>query len=129
MIIPSTATCKWINVYDVPDSRLPEINLRPWGSLLKDLEEGNRRTRWINREPYAYWKGNPVVAETRMDLLKSNVSEKEDWNARVFAQFISVFCLSYSIYLIVLSTLDPIRFVAIVFMYSSCSVVVLDVSN
>lgn len=64
----------------------PEINIRPWGSLLKDLEEGNMRTRWIDREPYAYWKGNPVVAETRMDLLKCNVSEKQDWNARVFAQ-------------------------------------------
>ncbi|KVI04708.1 Lipopolysaccharide-modifying protein [Cynara cardunculus var. scolymus] len=64
----------------------PEINIRPWGSLLKDLEEGNMRTKWIDREPYAYWKGNPVVAETRMDLLKCNVSEKEDWNARVFAQ-------------------------------------------
>ncbi|KAI3729102.1 hypothetical protein L6452_17751 [Arctium lappa] len=69
---------------------MPEINLRPWGSLLKDLEEGNRRTRWIDREPYAYWKGNPIVAETRMDLLKCNVFEKEDWNARVFVQFIEV---------------------------------------
>ncbi|KAD2805485.1 hypothetical protein E3N88_38862 [Mikania micrantha] len=64
----------------------PEINIKPWGSLLKELEEGNMRTKWIDREPYAYWKGNPVVAETRMDLLKCNVSEKQDWNARVYAQ-------------------------------------------
>lgn len=64
----------------------PEINIKPWGSLLKDLNEGNTRSKWIDREPYAYWKGNPVVAETRMDLLKCNVSEKQDWNARVYAQ-------------------------------------------
>ncbi|KAM7494489.1 hypothetical protein LguiB_029098 [Lonicera macranthoides] len=64
----------------------PEINIKPWGSLLKELKEGNTRKRWIDREPYAYWKGNPVVAETRMDLMKCNVSEKQDWNARVYAQ-------------------------------------------
>ncbi|KAM0047335.1 putative protein xylosyltransferase [Helianthus debilis subsp. tardiflorus] len=64
----------------------PEINIKPWGSLLKELEEGNTRTKWIDREPYAYWKGNPIVAETRMDLLKCNVSDKQDWNARVYAQ-------------------------------------------
>ncbi|GKA97024.1 O-glucosyltransferase Rumi [Tanacetum coccineum] len=64
----------------------PEINIRPWGSLLKDLEEGNTRTKWVDREPYAYWKGNPIVAETRMDLLKCNVSDQQDWNARVYAQ-------------------------------------------
>ncbi|CAH1430278.1 unnamed protein product [Lactuca virosa] len=64
----------------------PEINIKPWGSLLKELNEGNTRSKWIDREPYAYWKGNPIVAETRMDLLKCNVSEKQDWNARVYAQ-------------------------------------------
>nr|KAJ0191104.1 hypothetical protein LSAT_V11C800391970 [Lactuca sativa] len=64
----------------------PEINIKPWGSLLKELNEGNTRSKWVDREPYAYWKGNPVVADTRMDLLKCNVSEKQDWNARVYAQ-------------------------------------------
>lgn len=70
----------------------PEINIKSWGSLLKDLEEGNSRISWMDREPYAYWKGNPVVAETRMDLLKCNVSDKQDWNARVYAQVTSVDC-------------------------------------
>ncbi|KAM2975870.1 hypothetical protein FF1_001982 [Malus domestica] len=63
-----------------------EINIKPWELLLKDLEEGNNRSKWIDREPYAYWKGNPFVAETRKDLLKCNVSEQTDWNARVYAQ-------------------------------------------
>lgn len=54
--------------------------------MSKDLKEGNKRTRWTEREPYAYWKGNPAVAATRMDLLKCNVSDKQDWNARVYAQ-------------------------------------------
>lgn len=64
----------------------PEINIKPWEALSKDLREGNTRSRWTDREPYAYWKGNPVVAATRMDLLKCNVSDKHDWNARVYAQ-------------------------------------------
>ncbi|KAL8133937.1 hypothetical protein AgCh_009122 [Apium graveolens] len=40
----------------------------------------------MNRDHFSYWKGNPVVTETRMNLLKCNVSEKQVWNARVYAQ-------------------------------------------
>ncbi|XP_047965363.1 protein O-glucosyltransferase 1-like [Salvia hispanica] len=64
----------------------PEINIKPWEALSKELKEGNTRTQWRDREPYAYWKGNPLVAATRMDLLKCNVSDKQDWNARIYAQ-------------------------------------------
>ncbi|KAF5743535.1 putative KDEL motif-containing protein 1 precursor [Tripterygium wilfordii] len=63
-----------------------EINIKPWEALLEDLKEGNKRRKWVQREPYAYWKGNPSVAATRQELLKCNVSEKQDWNARVYAQ-------------------------------------------
>lgn len=66
----------------------PEINMKPWGNLLKDLKEGNNRTKWMEREPYAYWKGNPLVAETRRDLLTCNVSDVQDWNARLFVQVV-----------------------------------------
>lgn len=65
-----------------------EVNIKPWESLLKELREGNQRTKWINREPYAYWKGNPMVAETRQDLMKCNVSEEHEWNARLYVQVI-----------------------------------------
>ncbi|KAI8029382.1 hypothetical protein LOK49_LG01G01483 [Camellia lanceoleosa] len=64
----------------------PEINIKPWEGLLEDLKGGNKRKRWMEREAYAYWKGNPIVAATRMDLLKCNVSDKHDWGARVYAQ-------------------------------------------
>lgn len=40
----------------------------------------------MDREPYAYWKGNPAVAVTRQELLNCNVSDKQDWNARVYIQ-------------------------------------------
>ncbi|CAI0403336.1 unnamed protein product [Linum tenue] len=63
-----------------------EIDIKPWQMLLPELKEGNTRTKWENRQPYAYWKGNPDVAETRLDLMKCNVSEKQDWNARVYRQ-------------------------------------------
>ncbi|KAJ8536771.1 hypothetical protein K7X08_035172 [Anisodus acutangulus] len=64
----------------------PEINIKPWETLSKDLKKGTKKIKWTDREPYAFWKGNPIVAETRMDLLKCNVSEKQDWSARVYAQ-------------------------------------------
>ncbi|KAK4436300.1 O-glucosyltransferase rumi [Sesamum alatum] len=64
----------------------PEINIKPWEALTEELKEGNKRSTWTDREPHAYWKGNPTVAPTRMDLLKCNVTDKQDWGARVFAQ-------------------------------------------
>ncbi|KAJ0048583.1 hypothetical protein Pint_15178 [Pistacia integerrima] len=65
----------------------PEINIRPWDSILREMKEGNNvKSKWIEREPYAYWKGNPFVAETRKDLLTCNVSDKQDWNARLYVQ-------------------------------------------
>ncbi|KFK27674.1 hypothetical protein AALP_AA8G414000 [Arabis alpina] len=63
-----------------------EVNIKPWESLLKELREGNKRSDWVNREPYAYWKGNPMVAETRQDLMKCNVTDEHEWNARLYAQ-------------------------------------------
>ncbi|XP_038875857.1 protein O-glucosyltransferase 1-like isoform X2 [Benincasa hispida] len=64
----------------------PEINIKPWESILKDIKEGKKKTEWMKREPYAYWKGNPSVAYTRRDLLKCNVTHKQDWNARLYRQ-------------------------------------------
>ncbi|KAH0702673.1 hypothetical protein KY290_019772 [Solanum tuberosum] len=63
-----------------------EINIKPWQDLLKDLDKGNKMQRWLNREPYAYWKGNPEVAEKRMELVKCNVTENQESNARIYVQ-------------------------------------------
>ncbi|KAI4315398.1 hypothetical protein L6164_028213 [Bauhinia variegata] len=63
-----------------------EINIKPWEHLLKEIKKGNEKKKWIDKEPYAYWKGNPFVAKTRQDLLKCNVSETRDWNARLYVQ-------------------------------------------
>jgi len=71
-----------------------EVNIKPWHILLGELKEGNKKIPWLNREPYAYWKGNPSVAETREDLMKCNVSEKQDWNARLYAQVLYIILFS-----------------------------------
>ncbi|XP_059458927.1 uncharacterized protein LOC132188480 [Corylus avellana] len=63
-----------------------EINIRPWGTMLWGLREANKRIRWKDRKPYAFWKGNPSTSGRRADLMKCNVSDKQDWNARVYAQ-------------------------------------------
>jgi hypothetical protein len=69
----------------------PEINIKPWDALQKELNGGNKRVKWLNREPYAYWKGNPDVAVTRQELVKCNVSSEHEWNARIYKQ---VLCFS-----------------------------------
>ncbi|XAR63085.1 Protein xylosyltransferase [Bertholletia excelsa] len=63
-----------------------EINIRPWRHVLEDIKEGNKRTKWEDRVPLAYWKGNPTVAPTRGDLMKCNVSEKDNWNTLLYVQ-------------------------------------------
>ncbi|KAK0582891.1 hypothetical protein LWI29_030854 [Acer saccharum] len=60
-----------------------ETNIRPWEGILKDIKEGNKRTKWKDRVPYAYWKGNPRVSYSRADLMKCNASE---WNSRLYVQ-------------------------------------------
>ncbi|KAK9202362.1 hypothetical protein WN944_017572 [Citrus x changshan-huyou] len=63
-----------------------ETNIRPWSNVLKDIEEGNKRTKWKERVPYAYWRGNPNVSPIRKELMTCNVSDKNDWNTRLYVQ-------------------------------------------
>ncbi|KAI8022796.1 hypothetical protein LOK49_LG03G02290 [Camellia lanceoleosa] len=62
----------------------PELQIKPWEALSKDLEEGNQRVKWIDRIPYAYWKGNPRVSLVRKELLKCNLTDQQDWGALVY---------------------------------------------
>ncbi|XP_027082191.1 uncharacterized protein [Coffea arabica] len=64
----------------------PEIAIKPWEQLSKDLKEGNERMQWVDKEPQAYWKGNAKLTLSRKDLLRCNVSGKQDWNARIYQQ-------------------------------------------
>ncbi|KAJ7951123.1 O-glucosyltransferase rumi-like [Quillaja saponaria] len=63
-----------------------ETNIKPWRNVLKDIQEGNKMTKWEDRVPYAYWRGNPNVASTRRDLMKCNVSKENDWNTLLYIQ-------------------------------------------
>ncbi|KAL3517147.1 hypothetical protein ACH5RR_024049 [Cinchona calisaya] len=63
-----------------------EANINPWRNILKDIKEGNEKVKWKDREPYAYWKGNPHVAPWRGDLMTCNPTDKDDWNTRLFIQ-------------------------------------------
>ncbi|KAJ4953727.1 hypothetical protein NE237_030559 [Protea cynaroides] len=64
----------------------PEINIKPWETLSKELKEANERSRWIQREPYAFWKGNPSTSKSRQDLMKCNPTDKQDWKVRAYTQ-------------------------------------------
>ncbi|KAH7522674.1 hypothetical protein FEM48_Zijuj07G0163700 [Ziziphus jujuba var. spinosa] len=63
-----------------------ETNIRPWSIVLEDIKEGNKKTKWKDRIPYAYWRGNPHVTPTRKDLLSCNSSQESDWNTRLYIQ-------------------------------------------
>jgi len=64
----------------------PELNIKPWEALRREIEEGNAMASWTDRAPYAYWKGNPNVGAGRRFLLRCNTSGNRDWNARIYAQ-------------------------------------------
>ncbi|XP_051121125.1 uncharacterized protein LOC127244666 [Andrographis paniculata] len=61
----------------------PEVNIKPWEELKEELKEANERIKWIDREPYAYWKGNARLGP-RKDLIKCNASNGQDWKARIY---------------------------------------------
>ncbi|XVF80038.1 hypothetical protein PTKIN_Ptkin15bG0038400 [Pterospermum kingtungense] len=63
-----------------------EVNIKPWEETLKAIKEGRKKINWENRAPSAYWKGNPYVSVDREDLLKCNLSDKYDWNVRLYSQ-------------------------------------------
>ncbi|KAL9254564.1 O-glucosyltransferase rumi-like protein [Drosera capensis] len=61
----------------------PEVNIKPWVPLMKDIEEENMRANWTNKEPYAFWKGN-LYTGPRQKLGKCN--SINDWNAAIHGQ-------------------------------------------
>ncbi|KQK03373.2 O-glucosyltransferase rumi [Brachypodium distachyon] len=66
----------------------PELSIRPWAPLMEDFVRENKALPWRNRQPYAFWKGNPEVSDVRRDLFKCNndSANGKDWNARLFWQ-------------------------------------------
>ncbi|AQK57939.1 uncharacterized protein LOC100283078 [Zea mays] len=69
----------------------PEVNIRPWAPLLEEMAAEMGRLPWADREPYAYWKGNPTVSAERADLRRCNDSSSsggtrvfwQDWGAAI----------------------------------------------
>ncbi|XP_016464518.2 uncharacterized protein LOC107787454 [Nicotiana tabacum] len=63
-----------------------ETNIRPWRSMVKNIKEGNKRSSWKERIPFAYWRGNPNVSPIRKDLMKCNVTPKQNWDTLLYIQ-------------------------------------------
>ncbi|CAO2835098.1 unnamed protein product [Amaranthus hypochondriacus] len=61
----------------------PEINIKGWEELKKDLEEGNKRIPWMERLPFAFWKGNAFMGD-RIKLIECNSTDQ--WNAHIATQ-------------------------------------------
>ncbi|KAL3517148.1 hypothetical protein ACH5RR_024050 [Cinchona calisaya] len=61
-----------------------EINIKPWEILKKDLKQSSDKVKWMDREPYAYWKGNTLLGPARRDLVKCNASKNKEWNTRIY---------------------------------------------
>ncbi|KAJ7962355.1 O-glucosyltransferase rumi-like [Quillaja saponaria] len=61
-----------------------ETNIKPWSQLLEEIVEGNKRTKWKDRVPFAYWRGNPDVG--RKDLMACRGSNEKEWNTHLYVQ-------------------------------------------
>ncbi|KAF8652412.1 hypothetical protein HU200_062741 [Digitaria exilis] len=65
----------------------PEVNIRPWAPFLEEVVRESRSMPWKDREPYAFWKGNPDVGGLRGELMRCNNSHgSKDWNTRLVRQ-------------------------------------------
>ncbi|RCV20618.1 LOW QUALITY PROTEIN: hypothetical protein SETIT_4G071100v2 [Setaria italica] len=64
----------------------PEKNIRPWSQMLEEMRRESERVQWPERQPYAYWKGKLHVYRIRHELRRCNVSNDQEWNARLFTQ-------------------------------------------
>ncbi|XP_074585719.1 uncharacterized protein LOC141841441 [Curcuma longa] len=64
----------------------PETNIKPWAPLMEEMKQVNEEMKWVDREPYAFWKGNPTMGSNRQELLQCNVTRERDWNARIYTQ-------------------------------------------
>jgi hypothetical protein len=62
----------------------PEIGTPTWETLVKEIVNVSREVKWEDRDPTAYWKGNPTVANVRRDLMKCK--NKRNWNGRLYVQ-------------------------------------------
>ncbi|KAJ4773695.1 O-glucosyltransferase rumi-like protein (DUF821) [Rhynchospora pubera] len=63
-----------------------ELNIKPWDIFLEEIRNASESLKWKDRAPYAFWKGNTQVAKSRQDLMRCNLSNGHDWNARLFEQ-------------------------------------------
>jgi hypothetical protein len=67
----------------------PEVSVRPWAPLLKEMANETRGLPWSEREPYAFWKGNPGVSAARGDLFRCDSTRdhikvfRQDWGAAI----------------------------------------------
>ncbi|KAH1199728.1 hypothetical protein GmHk_18G053016 [Glycine max] len=60
-----------------------ELAIKPWEALLQNIDEGNKKIKWKDRLPYAFWKGNTWVSHKRNDLTKCNASDQHDSYAQI----------------------------------------------
>ncbi|GLJ32060.1 hypothetical protein SUGI_0645550 [Cryptomeria japonica] len=61
-----------------------ELQIPPWDRLVQEIRNGSQRIKWENRDPTAYWKGNPWVSPKRVDLMKCKKSP--NWNGKLYTQ-------------------------------------------
>ncbi|EPS69952.1 hypothetical protein M569_04809 [Genlisea aurea] len=61
-----------------------EVNIKPWKKILEEIREENMKTKWEEREPYAFWRGNPDVGAVRRELMACAPTPERDWNARLY---------------------------------------------
>ncbi|XP_057828366.2 uncharacterized protein LOC131039592 isoform X2 [Cryptomeria japonica] len=61
-----------------------ELQIPPWNRTMQDIQNRNQQVNWPNRDPTAYWKGNPFVSPKRLDLMMC--SGIPNWNGRLYIQ-------------------------------------------
>lgn len=62
----------------------PEVQIPPWEVLAKDILDASHEVKWMDRDPTAFWRGNPQVSRQRQDLFRCK--RRPHWSGRLYAQ-------------------------------------------
>ncbi|XP_027348989.1 O-glucosyltransferase rumi-like [Abrus precatorius] len=82
--------CGQKNAYDIvfPDWSFwgwAEVGIRPWEAVLQNIQESNKKIKWKDRVPSAFWKGNIRVSLNRYKLKKCNASDQHGSYAHIYS--------------------------------------------
>ncbi|KAK6918401.1 Glycosyl transferase CAP10 domain [Dillenia turbinata] len=63
-----------------------ETNVKPWRDVISDIKKVTRGSSGMMKYLLAYWRGNPHISPVRGDLMRCNITEKQNYNTLLYVR-------------------------------------------